>query len=210
MLEECVIAERKRRLQNQRWMTNGQLIDRHHDCEIDAPTVEVKQSSASTWWLHPEVPHLQKARQYLCQVSEECIDIANDIVRKGFSLQIEMLKAKQSAKMLVQRDFKKTQAAIQNVGGHATSSCQAMQLPRIDAGPKMQTSVAEGVKGPAGESSKSVKSKGMMDLSPETKKKMEVGAAALERRGSQSKARGSQAGSEGEEKQSQAATSKFD
>ena len=99
------------------WLTEGQLMDLYKDEEIVNELVKSKKVNAKTWRCHPELPHVMKAIQYHCIISDSQKRTIEDILKKGMRLDAE-INADEAGVLLVNQQVSRTSMAI----GHNSAS----------------------------------------------------------------------------------------
>ena len=93
------------------WLTEGQLMDLYKDEEIVNELVKSKKADAKTWRCHPELPHVMKAMQYHCIISDSQKQTFEENMKKGMRLDAE-IDASEAGVLLANQQVSRTAMAI--------------------------------------------------------------------------------------------------
>ena len=147
IFEEHLHLERNLSEQRYRWLTEAQMMDLY---KCEDVVREMKLAKGATPQLvrpHPELPHVVKAKQYKCLISDEQVRCVEDILRQGIRLDGEAQG--QSAAMLVQQRIAQSATAL----GHSVMPTAPARQPAgsmaLTAPVEESTKPSTGVPSPA-------------------------------------------------------------
>lgn len=100
------------------WLTESQLMDLYKDEEIVQELKQSKQADPKTWRCHPELPHVRKAIQYHCIISDSQKKSIEDILKKGMRMDSAEIDGDEVGVLLVNQQLSRTALAL----GHSSPS----------------------------------------------------------------------------------------
>ena len=110
VFEEHLREQRAGRHTTKAWLTEDQMVDVFKNPDVVSELIRVYSQESKRNRPHPDIPHVLKARQFLCTVADEFRESLENVLRKGARLEVDA--EGEAGKMLCQQIMQRSADAF--------------------------------------------------------------------------------------------------